>query len=59
MNAFFARNVLLILAAGLVLGACGGDMDDLDQYINEIKARPGGRIDTRDQWRGRRRLLRL
>jgi len=45
MNAFFARNILLILAAGLVLGACGSDMDDLDQYINEIKARPGGRIE--------------
>jgi type IV pilus assembly protein PilP len=45
MSAFFSKNVLLILAAGLVLGACGGDMDDLDQYINEIKARPGGRIE--------------
>ena len=27
------------------LAACGGNMDDLDAYINEIKARPGGRID--------------
>jgi len=35
--------LLLVLAFGLA--ACGGDMDDLDQYINEIKARPGGRID--------------
>ena len=33
-----------ILGIGPVL-ACGGGMDDLDQYINEIKARPGGRID--------------
>ena len=32
-----------ITAAGLV--ACGGDMDDLDSYINEVKARPGGRIE--------------
>ena len=35
--------VLVLVAAGLT--ACGGDMDDLDQYINEIKAKPGGRID--------------
>jgi type IV pilus assembly protein PilP len=34
--------LLAIAAAGLV--ACGGDMDDLDSYINEVKARPGGRI---------------
>lgn len=45
MSAFFSKNVLLLLAAGVLLGACGGDMDDLDQYINEIKARPGGRIE--------------
>lgn len=45
MKAFFSRNVVIILAAGLALSACGGDMDDLDQYINEIKARPGGRIE--------------
>ncbi len=37
------HGLLLVLSLGLV--ACGGDMDDLDQYINEIKARPGGRID--------------
>ena len=35
--------VLVIAAAGLA--ACGGDNDDLDQYINEVKARPGGRIE--------------
>ena len=35
----------LILMMALGLAACGGDMDDLDQYINEVKARPGGRID--------------
>ena len=35
--------LVAVLALGLV--ACGGDMDDLDQYINEIKAKPGGRID--------------
>ncbi len=36
-------SLVLVLAAGLT--ACGGDMDDLDQYINEVKAKPGGRID--------------
>ena len=35
--------LVLLLSLGLV--ACGGDMDDLDKYINEIKARPGGRIE--------------
>ena len=35
----------IVLAAALGLAACGGDMDDLDQYINQVKATPGGRID--------------
>jgi type IV pilus assembly protein PilP len=35
----------LLLVAALGLTACSADMDDLDQYINEIKARPGGRIE--------------
>ena len=35
--------VLSLLVVGMT--ACGGDNDDLDQYINEIKARPGGRIE--------------
>ncbi len=38
------RFVAVALLA-LTLPACGGKMDDLDQYINEIKARPGGRIE--------------
>jgi len=38
------RFALLVLAAG-ALGACGGDNDDLDRYVNDIKARPGGRIE--------------
>jgi len=36
------------LALGLIalgLTACGESSDDLDQYINTIKARPGGRIE--------------
>lgn len=46
MNALlpiFRLLATLALAAGLV--ACGSDMDDLDEYINQIKARPGGRIE--------------
>jgi len=39
------RNGLMLVAAMFALAACGGDMDDLDQYVNEVKARPGGRID--------------
>ena len=41
----FSKNLVVVLAAVFALGACGSDMDDLDQYINEVKARPGGRID--------------
>ncbi len=36
---------LVLTALALVLSACGSGGDDLDIYINEIKARPGGRID--------------
>ena len=46
MEASFIKRLMpLMLIAGLALAGCGGDMDDLDQYINEVKARPGGRID--------------
>ena len=45
-------NLSLILRKGLLLAvfatgvsACGAGMDDLDSYINEVKARPGGRIE--------------
>ena len=36
---------LLLAVAAVGLAACGSDNDDLDQYINEVKARPGGRIE--------------
>jgi len=39
------RNGLLLALAMVGLAACGGDNDDLDQYVNEVKARPGGRIE--------------
>ena len=46
MGASIMKRLLpLALIAGFTLAGCGGDMDDLDQYINEVKARPGGRID--------------
>ena len=45
MRAFFSKKTVAVIASTLMLGACGGDMDDLDQYINETKAKPGGRID--------------
>lgn len=46
MSAFLNnRCVPLMLAALLGLSACSGGMDDLDQYVNEVKARPGGRIE--------------
>jgi len=43
------RNGLILAAALVSVAACGGDMDDLDQYINEVKSRPGGRIDPLPQ----------
>lgn len=46
MKACIAKVLLpVVVAAGLGLSGCSGDMDDLDRYINEVKARPGGRID--------------
>ena len=39
------RNGLLLAIAALGLAACGSDMDNLDSYINSVKARPGGRIE--------------
>lgn len=45
MQASTTRLILAILAAAFAISGCGNDMDDLDQYINEIKARPGGRIE--------------
>lgn len=36
---------LVVAMVSVGLTACGGGSDDLDVYINEIKARPGGRIE--------------
>lgn len=46
MSAFSVRILFALIASTFVLGACGSDMDDLDRYINDVKARPGGRIDA-------------
>jgi type IV pilus assembly protein PilP len=40
-----ARKGLLLAIAAVGLAGCGAGMDDLDSYINEVKARPGGRIE--------------
>jgi len=45
MNASLTKTLTVCIVAAFALGACGGDMDDLDQYINSVKAKPGGRID--------------
>ena len=46
MNASNVKGLMLaVLLAGFGLAGCGGDMDDLDRYVNEVKARPGGRIE--------------
>ncbi len=37
------RSVFMILLVGAGLTACGGGMDDLNEYIDEVKARPGQR----------------
>lgn len=45
MRAMATRLMPALAAGALLLGGCSSDMDDLDRYINEVKARPGGRIE--------------
>ena len=45
MHASLIITLTVFIVAAFALGAGGGDMDDLDQYINSVKAKPGGRID--------------
>ncbi len=44
MKTSLLKSALALILASVVT-ACGGSMDDLDRYINDTKARPGGRID--------------
>lgn len=41
--------VAIAALLSMVLVACGGDMDDLQAYIAEVKQRPGGRIEPLPQ----------
>ncbi len=41
--------LLVIPALALSITGCFGGNDDLDKYINDVKARPGGRIDPLPQ----------
>jgi len=41
--------ILVAALPPLALVACGGDVDDLTSYIDEVKARPGGRIEPLPQ----------
>ena len=45
MRASMTKLMLTMLIAGCGLYGCGSDMDDLDTYINKVKATPGGRIE--------------
>ena len=43
------NKILMLVLLALGLGACGGNMDDLLGYVDEVKARPGGRIEPLPQ----------
>lgn len=45
MGASTIKTLVALSLTVLAIGGCSGDMDDLDEYINTVKARPGGRID--------------
>ena len=38
------KNILAIVVVAISLSACGGDMDELEVYIDGIKKKPGGNI---------------
>ena len=49
MTAKLHINKILLALLVLGLSACGGNMDDLLEYVDEVKARPGGRIEPLPQ----------
>jgi type IV pilus assembly protein PilP len=44
-SALISVNVLLIITGALLLSACSGGKSDLEQYVDEVKARKPGRIE--------------
>jgi type IV pilus assembly protein PilP len=49
MRSAILTRVLAFAAVAATLSACGGSQNDLRAYIDEIKARPGGRIEPLPQ----------
>ena len=49
MNVTSLHRLILVGLLALVAAGCGGDMDDLMSYVDEVKARPGGRIEPLPQ----------
>ncbi len=43
------RQVMIAICVSSGLGACGGNMNELRAYVDEVKARPGGRIEPLPQ----------
>ena len=48
-KAVVALRAVALLGLGLALGACGGGQTDLEQYIDQVKARGGSRIEPLPQ----------
>lgn len=44
-HSFRALPAALLVATSLAVAGCSGRMDDLNAYIDQVKARPGGRIE--------------
>ncbi len=49
MNLTSIHKIFVVTLLALLAAGCGGDMDDLMSYVDEVKARPGGRIDPLPQ----------
>lgn len=49
MNLTSIHRIFVVTLLALLAAGCGGDMDDLMSYVDEVKARPGGRIDPLPQ----------
>ena len=49
MNKTLSAQLIMTALLSLLLAGCGGDMDDLLEYVDEVKSRPGGRIEPLPQ----------